>query len=100
LFTEENAFSKIAWQKCGFEIFKNMIRENFGRKNYFEEFEKFSEKSLVNDLLLHVATGRVGGAGQPSCRTCLQAAALTTFPRPDSFQLCPLVAALHHHTIF
>jgi hypothetical protein len=110
-----------------------MIQKNFGRKNYFEEFEKFSEKSLVNNLLSHVAAGRVGGAGPPSCKTWPQAAALgtnrggswlpflgqiasnyvhgwqhwgttrrvlATFPRPDSFQLCPRVAALHHHTMF
>jgi hypothetical protein len=43
-----------------------MIRENFDRKNYFEKFEKFNEKLLVNDLLSHVAAGRVGGAGPPS----------------------------------
>jgi hypothetical protein len=53
-----------------------MIQKNFGRKNYFEKFEKFNEKSLVNDLLLHVAAGRVGGAGPPSCKTWPQEAAL------------------------
>jgi hypothetical protein len=82
MFTAVNEFPKFCIEKCGFEILKNMIQENFGRKNYFEEFEKFSEKSLVNDLLLHLPAGRVGGAGPPSCKTCPQEAALGTNTGP------------------